>query len=63
MSRKGLANIENSVDTAIYPFEDYIEKRRGRLITTARSKTDNERTEINWKQKWGENNSMDVLSD
>ena len=52
-----LASIEDSVD---------IDKHRGRLITSTRNHTDNQRinrTEITRKQNRKKNNSMDVLSD
>ena len=35
---RGLASIEDSVEASIQWFEDYIEKRGGRLITTSRWK-------------------------
>ena len=63
---RGLASTEDSVDTSIQWLEDYIEKRRGRLVIATRNNTDNtrnNRTTITRKQKWEENNSMDVLSD
>ena len=40
---KGLTSIEDSVDASIQ-LEDYIEKRRGRLITATRNITDDTRT-------------------
>ena len=61
-----LASIEDSVDTSIQRLEDYREKRGGRLITATRNNAENTRTNrttINRKQKWEENNSMDVLND
>ena len=65
--KSGLDSIEDSVDASIQRLEDYVEKRRGRLITNTRNNIDNtrtSRTEITRKQKWGKNpNSMDVLSD
>ena len=54
---RGLASIEDSVDTSIWRPEDYIQKRGGRLITVTRKNTDNMRTNrmtINRKQKWEE---------
>ena len=69
---KGLATIEDGVDVWIQRLEDYIEKRRGRLVTATRNNTDNTRiigTEITKKKKkkkknnnGKKNNSMDVLS-
>ena len=51
---RGLASIEDSLDTSIQWIEDYIEKHGGRLITSTRNNTDNMRTnrmEITRKQK------------
>ena len=51
----GLASIEDSVDATIQRLEDYVEKLRGRLITTTESNTDHSkisRTTITRKQKW-----------
>ena len=41
---KGLASIEDSVDTSIQRLEDFIEKRGGRLVTTTRNNTNDTRT-------------------
>ena len=52
---RGLASIEDSVDTSIQRLEDYIEKRERRLITAIRNNTDNmidNRMTITRKQKW-----------
>ena len=52
-----LASIEDSVAESIQRFEDYIQKRGGRLITATRNNTDNTRTNrttITRKQKWEE---------
>ena len=38
---RGLATIEDSVDTSIQRLEDYIEKPERRLITATRNNTDN----------------------
>ena len=68
MSRKegerGLASTKDSVDAAIQRLEDYIEKRRERLIKTIRNNPDNMRTNrtIKRKKNGKKNNSMDVLS-
>ena len=54
---RGITGIEDSVDASIQRFEDYIEKRGGRLITTTKSNTGNMRTKrmtITRKQKWEE---------
>ena len=54
---RGLASIEYSMETSIHRLEDYIEKRRGRLITATRNNRDDTmttRTTINRKQKWEE---------
>ena len=37
---RSLASIEDSVEASIQPLEDYIKKRRGRLITATRNNTD-----------------------
>ena len=61
-----LTSIEESVDASIQRLEDYIDKRRGKLITATRNDTDNTRTNrtiITRKQKWKKNNFMDVLND
>ena len=53
---RGLASIEDSVDTSIR-LEDYIEKHGGTLITATRNNTNNTRTSratIMRKQKWKE---------
>ena len=63
---RGLASIEDSVDTSIQQLEDYIEKHEGGLITAIRNNTDNtidNRMTKTRKQKWEENNSMGVLND
>ena len=52
--RKGLASIEDSLDTSIQQLKDYIEKRGGRLITATRNNTTDTRTSgtaITRKQK------------
>ena len=38
---RGLASIEDSVDTSIQRLKDYIEKHEGGLITAIRNNTDN----------------------
>ena len=38
---RGLASIEDSVETSIRRIEDYIEKQKGGLITAIRNNTDN----------------------
>ena len=53
---RGLS-IEDDVDASIQRFEDYTEKRRGRLITATGNNTDNTRiirTKLTKKQKWEE---------
>ena len=37
---RGLAHIQDSVDASIKPLEDYIKRRRGRLIKATRNNTD-----------------------
>ena len=51
--RRGLANIEDSVDTSIQQLEDYIKKRGERLITVTRNNIDNrtETTSKKWEEK------------
>ena len=52
---RGLASIEDSVDTSIQRLEDYIEKHERGLITAIRNNTDNtidNRMTKTWKQKW-----------
>ena len=52
-----LASIKTSVDTSIQRLEDYIGKRRGRLIIAIRSNTNETRTSravITRQQKWEE---------
>ena len=54
---RGLTSIEDSVDTSIQRFEDYIEKHEGGLITAIRNNADNtidNRMTITRKQKWEE---------
>ena len=69
VSRKGeseLATIEHSIGSWIQRLEDCIEKRGGRLITSTRNNTDDmkiKRIKITRKQKWQENNCINVLSD
>ena len=41
---RGFASIEDSIDTLIQRLEDYIEKRRGRLITATRNNINDMRT-------------------
>ena len=60
--RRGLTNIENSVDTSIQRLEDYIQKSGGRLITATRNNSNDTTTSGTTKtRKWEENTSMDVL--
>ena len=54
---RGLASIEDSVDTSLQRLEDYIEKHEWGLITAIRNNTDNtidNRMTITKKQKWEE---------
>ena len=51
---RGLASIEDSVDTSVHRLEEYIQKHDGGLITTIRNDTDNtmdNRMTITRKQK------------
>ena len=62
--RRWLASIENNVDTSIQRLENYIEKRRGRLIAATRYKTkDTVERQSPENKNEKKNNSMDVLSD
>ena len=52
---RGLASIEDSIDTSIQQLEDYIEKHEKGLITAIRNNTDNtidNRMMKTRKQKW-----------
>ena len=52
---RGLASIEDSVDTSIYRLENYIQKHKGGLITATRHETENtmnNRMTVTRKQKW-----------
>ena len=63
---RGLASIENSVDTSIKRLEDYTEKRRGRLIIATRNNTNGTRTSgttITRKQNWEEKQFYGSLAD
>ena len=63
---RGLASIEDSVDTSIQRLEVHIDKHERGLITAIRNNTDNmidNRMTITRKQKWEEKNSMGVLND
>ena len=63
---RGLASFDDSIDALIQRLGNDIEKRGERLITATINISDDTRitrTKITRKQKWKENNSMDVLSD
>ena len=52
---RGLANIEDNVDTSIQWLKDYIQKRKGRLIKATRDNANDTKTNettITRKQKW-----------
>ena len=54
---RGLASIEDSVNTSIRRLKDYTEKHEGELITAIRNNTDNtihNRMTKTIKQKWEE---------
>ena len=62
---RGLASIEDSVDTSIQRLEDYIEKHEKRMITSIwnnANKTLDNRMTITRKQK-GKNNFIGILND
>ena len=64
--RRGLASIEDSVDTSIQQLKDYIEKHERGLIIAIWNDTDNtidDRMTTTRKQKWEKNNSMAALND
>ena len=51
---KGLASMQDSVDASMQRLEDYMKKRRGKLITATRNNTDNtniNRIKMTGKQK------------
>ena len=57
-SEKGLASIEDCIDSLIQEFEDCIKKSKERLIKAATGSIDNistdKKTTKTWKQKWEE---------
>ena len=58
---RGLASIEDSVDTSIQRLEDYIEKHEGGLFTAIRNNTDNtidDRMTTTRKQKWDKKTTL-----
>ena len=62
---RGHDSIGDHIGASIKRLEDYIEKRRERLITATRSNIDDtriSRTTITRKQKW-KKNSIDAISD
>ena len=63
---RGLASIEDSVNTSIQRLEEYIEKHKGGLTTAIRNDTENtidNRMTILGNKNGKENNSMGVLND
>ena len=63
---RGLASIEDSVDTSIQRLEDYIEKHERELITAIRNNTENtidNRMTKTRKQKWEEKQLHERLND
>ena len=62
---KGLASIEDSVDTSIRRLEDYIKMNQERLMTASRNNADNTRIDrtITRKLKLEEKQFMDISSD
>ena len=61
---RGLASIEDSVDTSIQRLEDYIGKHKKGLITSIRNNTDNtidNRMTITRKQKMGRKTTLWVF--
>ena len=58
---RGVASIEDCVDTLIQRLKEYIEIHERGLITATRNDTDNtidDRMTTTWKQKWGKNSSI-----
>ena len=54
---RGLASIEDSVDTSMHRLENYIQKHEGRFITAIIHETENTRNNrmtVTRKQKWEE---------
>ena len=63
---RGHTSIADSVDISIQRLEDYIQKRRGKLITATRNNTDNSgpnRTKMTRKQKWEEQHFKRLISE
>ena len=63
---RGLACIEDGIDTSIQRLEDYIEKHESGLITAIRNNSDNmidNRMTKTRKQKWEEKQLHGVLND
>ena len=61
---RGLASVEDSVDTSIRRLEDYTKKNKERLITAIRNNTNNISTEQQPENKnKKKNNCMDISSD
>ena len=63
---RGLASIEDSVDTSIHRLENCIQKHEGGLITVTRQETENtmnSRMTVTRKQKWKENNFIGAFND
>ena len=61
---RGRASIEDTVDALIKWQENYIERRRSRLITATRNNTDNTKKRKQPENKnEKKNNSMDILYD
>ena len=64
--RRGLVNIEDSVNARTGQLEDCIKKSKERLITPTRNNLNNTRINtrtITRKKKLGKNNCMDISSD
>ena len=64
--RRGLARIEDSVDTSIQRLKDYVEKHERGLITAIRNNTDDtidNRMTKTRKKNGKRNNFMGVLND
>ena len=63
---RGIASIEDSVNTSIHRLEDYIEKHERGLITAIRNNTENainNRMTKTKKQKWEEKQPHERLND
>ena len=59
--RRGLASIEESIDTSIKRLKDYIEKHERGRITVIRNDTDNTIMNIEWQQLGNKSGRKTIL--